>query len=203
MIGNGLSTIVQRRLWDLGAPVEMDHDERGVIATLGAAYFVCRPGVVRLEPYAPVLGRPWTEMAIGPPRASVFDPTVPLTDVAVQRFVLIAKQWGLHITVQVTEPVLVIHDHSNKWKRHPPSKRKRMRSWRRAPDSERRRYAPLRGRRHVPWQWRHPDEGRKNVLGDATVRQAIYVYAQEGSPIDEQLQRHSDEWCSRVMEALS
>lgn len=193
------------------APGVLDKPElfRTILAEIPAECLKCLPGLVELVRHEPDCWppRPWLELH-QPGRVSpIFDESAALAleSLTVQRLVLESKTYMLAMTVEATEPgPSPVYNRSGKWKRHPPSRRRRMRSWRCAPDSEKLRYAPLAGLRSVPWWARHPDAGRIVPIGNVQVTQQIFVYSQRGmdSLLKDQLEAYSREWRLRVVEAL-
>lgn len=101
---------------------------------------------------------------------------------------------ALQAELEVIEPVALVHDHRGRWKRHPPSKRKRMTSWRRAPMSERMRYEPLRSAKRIPRAWLHPDEQTVRTVCRVVLLQTADVYAQPSAKLGPQLDRLSTSW---------
>ena len=96
-------------------------------------------------------------------------------------------------------------DHSHRWKAHPPSKRRHMRSWRYASDEQKLAYAPLRGRyTEVPIWARHPHADRKRHVGTAVVEQNVMVYAEDRVTewAGEVFQRQAEHWSLALIDAL-
>lgn len=196
-----LSSLITARLPGV-ANIDHSPKYRCLDVQLKRACFICRPGIMRLEPYTPdqYPPRPWLECPSFA-RRSVFDTDIDLRSTVVTH-VLEAKKYIVNVEVEMLVPVPCAYDFSGKWKSHPPSKRKRMRSWIRATDAEKLKYAPLAGLPRVPWWAQHPDSRRVERIGTADVTQEMWIFAQDNAPIDDLLQRHSDEWVGRVTEAL-
>lgn len=185
--------------------VELDPVVNGLVATMPRETFVVEPGVQRLVPREVPDTPPWLRMHAHSRCDSFADFVAggyPITYATVLH--LERRDYGLSITCDVNRPVALRLDFSCKWKRHPPSKRRRMRSWKRAPYTAKRRYAPLSNYvGPLPIWALHPDHFRLERLGQARVVQRIAVYAQSGADIDELMDRHSREWVGRVSGALA
>jgi hypothetical protein len=197
-----LAAAVRQRIGSIGAvTIEPDLKRHASVnVTLDSAHFACTPGIMQLQPIKEPRGR--HQQYRLPSRASfVFDPTAPIDDV-VHTTMLNATNYMLHVKAEMTEPAPQRHSRSMKWKRFPPSRRKRMKSWRWASDYQKLRYAPLAGLSRVPLWAKHPDARRRWPLGNAQVRQRIHVYTQDGAPVDQLLQEHSREWVIKVTQAL-
>lgn len=104
--------------------------------------------------------------------------TVPMLPILNMKEIVLHRS-TFHMTdeIDITEPAPFSYDRSGRWKAHPPSKRKRMRSWLRASPSERLRYAPLRGCGEIPAWLRHPDERRRVTICRIVYHQEIGVFA--------------------------
>lgn len=193
----------------LGVLPDVEHainpERYAVSLRLPNACLIVRPGLMQLESYTPDRWPPrdWLQLAPHFRARDLFDASAALDPCAVvSTVVLKARKHILHIESDVHERIPPRIDRSGKWKAHPPSKRRRMRSWRYASDAEKLRYAPLAGLECVPWWARHPEAHRTRRIGAVEVAQELFVYAQDSAPIDDLLQRYADEWCGRITEGL-
>jgi len=202
-------------LRDRLAPMPIRHIERDLGAhrlsvELDPVCFTCKPGLVKLEPFTPPHWPPppYHLFPIWPKRHRVFDFSAPIDESAmVQSVTLESKRWVMNVELEVMVDRQLRFDDfdwGGKWKRHPPSKRKRMRSWLRATDHEKLRFAPLRGRfDEVPRWAQHPGRHRLERLGHVVVSQELHVFAQHSADaeLEALLEEHSRDWVDRVARA--